>query len=149
MRYEERIIDHYEILSGDNQYDDIFINIDNERSKWMPPEGYLFDSFPESMCFQLIEREGLEELDPEDIIDFDEKYVFIDSPPNPCDFEVELDYIKSLPPLERVLLDSFGTNGCVEDFPYSLIKSLMNNFHELSSEQIEKILLAVKPRIID
>ena len=64
-RKDKQIIDHYEIMSTDGQYDDIYINIYNERSTWKPPEGYLFASLPDMMCDQLMRRENLEELDEE------------------------------------------------------------------------------------
>ena len=85
-RKDHQIIDHYEIMSTDGHYDDIFINIYNERSTWRPPEGYLFDSLPDMMCDQLMKRENLEYLDEEDIISFDDCFVLTDRLPDTVDF---------------------------------------------------------------
>ena len=42
-RDDRPVIDHYEIMTSDNHYDDLFINIYNETNSWIPPDGYLFE----------------------------------------------------------------------------------------------------------
>ncbi len=144
--HNEINIDHYEIMTSDNRYDDIYINIYNEISNWIPPEGFLFETFPQNMCRQLEDREYPEILGEKDIIEFDEKYVFND--PLPVGFELEdiSDSLNSLPPLERVMLSSYGTNGWVENFPHSLIRKLLRDHYELSPVRVEEVLLAVSLR---
>ena len=145
--HNEINIDHYEIMSGDNQYDDIYINIYNEISNWTPPKGYLFENFPESMFRQLVDREYPEIPGETDIIDFDGKYVFND--PSPVGFDIEdiSESLKLLPPLERVMLSSYGTNGWVENFPHSMIRELLSDHYELTPDKVKEVLLAVRPRV--
>jgi len=139
-------IDHYEIMTSFNRYDDIYINIYNEISNWTPPEGFLFETFPESMCRQLEDREYPEILGEEDIIEFDEKYVFND--PTPIGFDIEdiSESLKLLSPLERVMLSSYGTNGWVENFPHSMIRELLGDHYGLTPVKVKEVLLAVSPR---
>lgn len=144
--YNEINIDHYEIMTSENLYDDIYINIYNEISNWTPPEGYLFESFPESMFRQLEDREYPETPGELDIIDFDEKYVFNDPFQIGFDMEDISGSLKSLPPLERVILSSYGTNGWVKNFPHSMIRELLSDHYELTPDKVKEVLLAVSPR---
>jgi hypothetical protein len=142
----DQIIDHYEVMSTDNCFADLYISIYSESSLWIPPPGYLFAALPEIMCSQLMEREELEELDEEDIVDFDEKYVFIDPMPDDFEFDDLVESNKLLPPLERFVFDSFGTNQRTENFPYNLIHDHFRNVYQYSSEDIEKLLSVIQPR---
>ena len=144
--HNEINIDHYEIMTGDNLFDDIYINTYNETSNWIPPEGFLFETFSESMCLQLEEREYPEILGENDIIEFDKKYVFNDPAPIEFDMEDISDSHKSLPPLERVLLSSYGTNRWVENFPHSIIQELLSDQYELNPVKVKEVLHAVSPR---
>ena len=143
---DKQIIDHYEIMSTDGQYDDIYINIYNERSTWRPPEGYLFASLPDMMCDQLMRRENLEELDEEDIISFDDCFVYTDRLPDAIDFDSMSEFNKLLPPLERVTLDSYGSNQHYENFPFSLIREYLAGICVLSAEGADKIIAEIPPR---
>ena len=62
------IVDHYEIMTTANQYDDIFICAYHDQSEWIPPYGYLFDNLSEMMCQQLKDHANVKYLDPEDEI---------------------------------------------------------------------------------
>ena len=114
-------VDRYEIMTSDNRYEDLFINIYNDRSNWVPPDGFLFENSAEDMCWQLMEREDLIELDDEDIIDFEESYVYNDLLPVNIDDTTLMEHNRMLPPLERILLDSYGSNLYVDDFPNGMI----------------------------
>lgn len=143
---DRQIIDHYEVMSTDCQYDNIFINIYNERSTWLPPKGYLFNSLPDMMCTQLMKRENLEELDEEDIIDFDDSFVFTDSLPDSINFDSMSEFNKLLPPLERVTLDSYGSNQRYENFPFSMVREYLAGTFDLSDEKADKIIAGIPPR---
>ncbi|HPR13680.1 MAG TPA: hypothetical protein PLV06_14935 [Bacteroidales bacterium] len=140
------IIDHYEVMSTDGQYDDIYINIHNERSSWLPPKGYLFESLPSMMCDQLKMRENLEDLDEEDIIEFDDSLVFRDHLPDYTDFESPSEFNKLLPPLERVTLDSYGSNQFYENFPFSIVREYLAKVFDLSDERANKIIAGIPRR---
>mgnify|MGYP000940299387 CR=1 FL=1 len=146
-RKDKQIIDHYEIMSTDGQYDDIYINIYNERSTWRPPEGYLFDNLPDMMCNQLMSRENLEELDEEDIISFDDCFVFTDRLPDAIDFDSMSEFNKLLPPLERLTMDSYGTSKHYENFPFSIVREYLVRIYGLSNEKADKIIAEIPPRI--
>ena len=143
---DKQIIDHYEIMSTDGQYDDIYINIYNERSTWRPPEGYHFACLPDMMCDQLMKRENLEELDEEDIISFDDCFVFTDRLPDDIDFDSMSELNILLPPLERVTLDSYGSNQHYENFPFSLVREYLAGIYVLSAERADKIIAEIPPR---
>jgi len=137
-------IDHYEVMASNNKYDDFFINVYNENSVWIPPVGYLFEAWPEDMCEQLISRENIFELDEEDIIGFDDKYIFQDHVPD--DLEKVLEQNQLLPPLERALLSSFGTNSFLENFPYDLIDILPIKSYISNPAKLEEITSSIIPR---
>jgi hypothetical protein len=107
LKANRPIIDHYEVLSSDNLYDDIFINIYNEANDWTPPAGYLFEEDLEDITYFLSDYEN-EELD-ESEIKIDEKYlfkyVFTD------DLDDEQERVGSLPLLE-LLMDKSSENNC-------------------------------------
>ena len=142
MRASRPIIDHYEIMTSDNRYDDIFINIYNETNDWTPPAGYLFEDDMEDIPDFLSDDER-EELD-ETEIKIDEKYLFKNESAN--DLEKDLARAGSLPSLELFMDQSYGTNGYMEDFPYSLISEILMNHIMSTQEKTEKIVSSIKPR---
>ena len=138
------IVDHYEVMASNNKYDDFFINVYNENSVWIPPVGCLFETWPEDMYIQLISHENLSEFDDEDIITFDNKYIFKDDVPD--ELEKVLEQNQLLPPLERALLSSFGTNSFLENFPYDLIDILPIKTYISNPAKIEEITSSIIPR---
>lgn len=146
-----KVVDHYEIMVSNNQFDDLYISIYNTQSVWIPPAGYLFISYSEDMNRQLMEREKLDKLDEADVIRFDEKYIFFE--PLPIDLGNFAETNQSLPSLERVLLDSYGKITRMEHFPYGLILELLNRLmikeYGLLREEMDQILACVEPRKID
>jgi hypothetical protein len=121
-------IDHYEIMSSANKYDDIYISIYNETNTWIPPKGYLFE-------YDLnIMKDSLPDYDLEEIgeqeIRVDDNYIFKDKSFN---FDEEIRHVEKLPPLELAMDNSFGTNMFVRDFPNAVIKENINaDLHELN-----------------
>ena len=139
-------LDHYEIMSTDGHYEDIYINIYNELSTWIPPMGFLFESLPHMMCDQLMERENLEKLEEEDLINFDDKYVFMS--PLPDDFgDDNFEAIKALPVLERGMSESYGTNTCVEGFPFTLIADYFLKAYQIPPDEIDKYIADIQSRM--
>ena len=138
----EHPVDHYEIMSSDNLYEDLYISIYNDTNEWIPTKGYLFDSGLEFIWDNLTEYQQSEINEPE--IEIDKKYMFQDKGTD--DLDEELKKVKMLPALEIYLDESFGTNGCVKNFPYPLIEELMKNQFMFSAEKMETILSLIKPR---
>lgn len=142
---DDRITDHYEIMTTDNIYDDIFIDVYNDRSEWVPPEGYFFEKMPDMMCYELMNRENLEKLDEEDEIAFSDEYLLpmMDADLN---FEDLIENNRKLPALEKVIFDSLGTNSFTADFPVSLLREYFAEL-QFSPEETEKMISSVRARI--
>ena len=145
MNSDQKHIDQYEIMSTDGHYEDIYINIYNELSTWIPPTGFLFESLPDMMCDQLMKRENLEKLDEEDLINFDDKYVF--TSPGPVELEAQIESNKALPLLERGMLESYGTNTNVEGFPFTLIAKYFLDVFQIPPDKIDKYIADIQPRM--
>ena len=138
----EHPVDHYEIMSSDNLYEDLYISIYNDTNKWIPPMGYFFESSLEYAWDNLTEYQQSEINETE--IEIDEKYIYQDKGTD--DQDEELKKVKMLPDLEIYLDESFGTNGYVENFPYPLIEELIQNHFMFSIKKMETVLSLTKPR---
>ena len=136
------IIDHYEVMSSDNHYDDIFINIYNEANDWTPPAGYLFEDDLADITYFLSDYES-EELN-ESEMKIDEKYLFKSVFAD--DLEEELAMVGSLPPLERFMHESSGTNGFRDDFPYFQIREIIMSHIMFSPERMEEVISSINPK---
>jgi hypothetical protein len=137
-------VDHYEIMSSGNEYDDLYINIYNETNAWIPPDGYLFDSRLEICLFYLSEYE-LSEIN-ETEIEVNDRYLFQkewhDDP------EALVERANMVPPLEIFLEESFGRTGRVNNFPYPLIDELLHDHELCSAENLDRVLQSVCHRDI-
>lgn len=142
---DHKLVDHYEIMTSENIYDDIYINIYHERSKWIPPHGYLFEEMSVGMNFQLMEHADVDQLDEEDTIEFDDQYLFTEAMQYFGEEASLIRNLESMPMLERVFFNSFGTNLYVEDFPTPLLLEYLKD-QGVPDGKINKIILAIIPR---
>lgn len=129
-------IDHYEIMTSENQYFDIYINVYNDTNEWIPPIDFLFDGdilFPNRLVYNEIEEFSDKEIE---II---EEYIF---KPN---FLIQGLDLEGGSLLESFLDINFGSNGRIRNFPYPLLEKVLNR-EELKTEIKQKIINSVKPR---
>jgi hypothetical protein len=105
-------IDRYELITGDGRYDDLYISVYNEENKFIPPQGYLFESAHITWEF--------------DEPPIDKKYVFVNELEF-HDFEALQKRNSSLPIIERVVSESYGVNSRVKNFPYDVIDEAMDH----------------------
>jgi hypothetical protein len=140
LKEDGPILDHYEVMSSDNRYDDFYINIYNETNEWIPPDGYLFEYELADISFFLSDYE-LSELNGTEI-NIAGKYFF----KTELGDSEELTTNVNLPLLELFMNKSSGVNGCNDEFPYSRIKELIKNHRMYTSERLEEVLTSIKPR---
>ncbi len=126
-------IDRYELITGDGIYDDLYISIYNEKNKFIPPQGYLFESAYISW-----------EFDEEPI---DKKYVFVDDL-DYDDIEAIGSRMGSLPLIERVISESYGVNLRVNNFPYEVLNDAMDHsvLAIIGMKDKEKLFSLIAPR---
>ncbi len=105
-----RPIDHYELLTTDNQYFDIYINVYNKKDVFIPPQGFYFDY----LCSYKLKSHKI-----------NSKYFLVDEWGEMSD-EL-LDNIRALPILERFIDESIGINSVLKNFPYDLIDLLIKD----------------------
>jgi len=130
-------VDHYEIMTSDNKYDDIFISIYSEKCLFSPPVGYLF-----ACNFILIDNYSDDEEEPE-FCDIEPEFVFNDGLEDLTDILKKAD---SLPLFEKFIYNSTGTNLKDSGFPYSIVESVVNGNLLYTPEKLKKILDSIKPR---
>lgn len=112
--FTENPVDHYELLTTDLKYDDIYISIYAENVLLVPPEGYLFESF-----FDIFYQ-----FEEDDFYYIEDKYIYLDKHES-SDIITSTDKNQLLPPLERILLNSGGSNMRDRNFPFTSIESLV------------------------
>jgi hypothetical protein len=136
-------VDHYEIMSGEGVYDDLFIDTPGEIDIWMPPKGYLFD--PKIELKKLGWRGYDLSYTAEREITVEERFIYRDKWPD--DWEEIMRIFHELPPLERYLYCSSGEEYYVENFPFTLIDELLDNLDiKISLAMKDWIVSAIKPR---
>jgi hypothetical protein len=140
LRGDGPIIDHYEIMSSDNHYDDFYVNIYNETNQWIPPEGYLFEDNLADISFFLSDYELSEIKESE--INIAGKFIF----KTELGDSEELSPSVNLPLLELFMNKSSGVNGFNDEFPYSRIKELIINHRMFTPDRMEKVISSIKPR---
>ena len=148
----ESPIDHYEIMTADNRYDDIFINIYNEANNWIPPTGYLFFQgilfYPEG-----INEYAIEEIN-EQVLSIEDKYLYYENFSDDSDEEVTDDYINEVlnesddntPLLDMFLCHNCGVNSRISDFPYSMIVRAIDPEGRPDDEFFKMLLEGIKSR---
>lgn len=106
-----RIIDQYELISGDGMKYNLYIDIYNEVNLWIPPSGFMFE-------FDLLYYEDDDEIE----VKIEQQYVF------DCE-QIGLDIIDYYErnkkyEIEKILNGSMGVNYKVKNFPESLIERI-------------------------
>ncbi|MFA5433736.1 MAG: hypothetical protein WC319_12845, partial [Candidatus Paceibacterota bacterium] len=106
----ERILDVYELFTGDGKKHNLYIDIYNDENLWVPPAGFLFEY--DLLCY---EEDG-DEIE----VKIEQQYVF------DCE-QINLDIFdfyerKKEYELEKYLSESFGVNYKVKNFPESIIE---------------------------
>lgn len=119
----ENPIDHYELMTANNRYDDLYINIYNETNTWIPPEGYLFSEDIRLYPAGLNDYE-LEEIN-EKILNIEDQFIVFIKPYDDLDDESE-DDSGSPTILELLLCKNYGVNSKVSDFPLSMVKQAID-----------------------
>ena len=61
-------------------------------------------------------------------------------------FDSMSEFNKLLPPLERVTLDSYGSNHVYEDFPFSIVREYLTERLDFSDERAEEIIAGIARR---
>jgi hypothetical protein len=136
-------VDHYEIITGEGTYDDLFIVTHGEMDIWVPPEGYLFDPKIELKRLDLPENNHMY-LD-ESEISVERKYIREDKWPD--DWQEILRIFHELPPLERYLYCSSGEDYYVENFPFPMIEDILDNLDVYLTPAMKKwIISGIEPR---
>lgn len=136
-------IDHYEIMTADNRYEDLFINIYNETNTWVPPNGFLF-------CEKIMSfPDGLNEYEMENIneqnLNIDLQYIYIDKSFDDLEVDLESDFEKT-PILDLFLGHNFGVNSRVSDFPNAIIIQAIDPEGSPEDSFFEMLLSNIKPR---
>jgi hypothetical protein len=140
---DNAVVDHYEIISGEGIYDDLFINTHHEMNIWIPPDGYLFDKRIE---LKRLDWRGYDQsYTAEREITVEERFIYQDKWPE--DWEEIMRVFQELPPLERYLYCSSGEDHYVVNFPFPLINEILDNLDfKISSSMKEWIVSAIIPR---
>ena len=136
-------IDHYELMTADNQYLDLYINIYNETNTWIPPEGYLFDE--EIRFYPVgIDDYDLEEINEQDIT-IEDQFILFEKPFDDLEDEY-VDDSKSPSVLDMFLCYNFGVNSKVANFPKTLIVEAIEPGGDPEEGIFPMILKSIKPR---
>ena len=133
-----KIIDCYEIMTTNNEYDTFYINTYNPLNILIPPNGYLFDTL--SDLYSKSRRNKSE-------YSIDEEYLMMDD----LDWDEEdfnEDEMESSPTLLSSIVSSIGTNVRVRNFPIGFIKTHLEEEGLLDENEIKKIVADIKPRPI-
>lgn len=133
-----RLIDSYEIMTTNNEYDTFYIYAYNPTNILIPPKGFVFDTI--STLYFNSRRDTKN-------YSIDEKYLLTDS----LDWEEEETNEKELnsaPTLISSIYCSIGTNLKVKDFPFELIKKYLKDEGDLKENEIQSIIENIKPREI-
>jgi len=106
----ERILDVYELFTGDGKKHNLYIDIYNDENLWVPPAGFLFEY--DLLCY---EDDG-DEIE----VKIEQQYVF------DCE-QINLDIFDFYErnkkfEIEKILTESWGVNYKVPDFPKGLIE---------------------------
>lgn len=117
LKFEDgtnRILDQYELITGDGKNYNLFVDIYNDENIWIPPANFLFE-------FDLLYHEE----DGEEIeVEIQPEYVF------DCE-QINLDIVSYYErnkkfDVEKILSKSFGVNFKINIFPEQLIEKYKN-----------------------
>jgi hypothetical protein len=137
------MVDHFEIITGEGKYDDLFIDTHHEMNIWVPPMGYLFD---QKIELKKLDKRGYDQsYTTEREMTVEERYIYNSKWPE--EWEEIMRIFHELPPLERYLYCSSGEDYYVENFPFPVIYEILDNLDvEISPSMKEWIISAIKPR---
>ena len=136
-------IDHYELMTADGRYDDLYINIYNQTNTWIPPEGYLFSEDIRLYPAGLNDYE-LEEIN-ELVLNIEDQYIVFAKPFDDLEDESE-DDSKSHSLLEMFLCKNYGVNSKVADFPLSMVLQAIDPEGDPEDWFLNKVLGGIKLR---
>jgi hypothetical protein len=106
-----KIIDHYEIIDGHGDYDDIYVDVYGDVDRFVPPSGYMFT--------RSIRFAAMYGTPPDDA------YIIGRAA---CADEKKL---------QHYLSKSSGTNYFVDDFPYSLFDMDKDRIFKTFSKRVD------------
>lgn len=130
------IVDSYEVMTTNNEYDTFYINAYNPTNVLIPPKGYLFDTLSELYALSRRNKNDYP---------IKEKYLIMDD----LDWNEEglnEDEMESLPTLLSSVVSSFGSNLKEKDFPFGLIKNHLEAEGILKENEIQLIVEGIIPR---
>lgn len=106
----ERILDIYELITGDGKIVNLYIDIYNDENLWVPPAGFLFEY--DLLCYE----------DDGDVIEvkIEPKYIFDCEQLNMDIFDFYERNNKF--EIEKLLDGSWGVNYKIQNFPKGLIE---------------------------
>ena len=131
-----KLLDCYEVMTTNNEYDTFYINTYNSTNVLIPPKGFVFDTL--SVLYSKSRRDKKD-------YSIEEEYLMMDD----LDWDEEdlnEDEMDSSPTLLSSVFCSFGSNLLEKYFPNSLIKKHLENEGILDENQIEKIIGEIIPR---
>lgn len=123
-RIFEHPVDHYQLFDVDKKYHDIYISIYADECVWIPPVGFLFESF--ELNFE-------DENDHPILIEIDEKYQLN------LEIDIETLFDEPTPPLGESIIENFGINGIDFKFPEGVLKSYLKTIYSNYEERFEKL----------
>ena len=109
----ERILDIYELITGDGKIVNLYIDIYNEVNQWIPPYTFLFEN---DMIFYENGDEIEVIIDSEFVFEFEQINMNIDQY-----YERKKEY-----EIEKNLISSWGVNFKTNNFPAGLIEIYKN-----------------------
>ena len=136
--YNGQMIDHYEIMTTENKYDDIHINIYNAANSWIPPLGYFFDEGIRFFQYAMSEYEQEEINEPD--INVEDQYILPEQ-----ETEELIDQMVNNATLEVFLEENLGTTSRVKNFPFPLIEEMLEE-KVLPEGLCQSILKAIKQK---
>ena len=110
---KEKIIDQYEVISGDGKKYNLYIDIYNDDDLWIPAYRFLFEN---NMIFYENGDEIELIIDSEFVFEFEQINMNIDQY-----YERKKEY-----EIEKNLISSWGVNYKVKNFPEGLIEMYKN-----------------------
>lgn len=133
-----KIIDCYEIMSTNNEYDTFYINTYNPINVLVPPKGYMFDTLSDLYINSRINKNDYQ---------INEEYLMMDD----LDLEEEelnQEEMDTSTTLLSSIVSSMGSNLKHKNFPFGLIKQHLEEEGILDDEEIKKIVDGIKIRPI-
>ena len=111
---KDRILDEYELITGNGKILNLYIDIYNDENLWIPPYGFLFEN---DLIYYVDDDDKIEVIiDSEFVFDFEQINMNIDKY-----YERKKEY-----EIEKNLISSWGVNFKTNNFPEQLIEIYKN-----------------------